>query len=364
MESIPIPILGALPDGGYECHVAVATKPEHGLNPEFFRKARMDISIVIVNWNGLGVLRDCLGSIYGMAHLTRFEVIVVDNDSSDESVAMVRQAFPQVSLVCNLSNLGFAAGNNRGFALAQGRHVLLLNSDTLLLPGALDASVQYLDAHPDVGVLGCRVEFPDRTFQTSCYRFSDPLVLLMTRLLPLGSVAGERLNYGRYWGRQFVNPTDVDCVAGCFMMVRREIIDSLGGLDEDFFMYGEDEEWCSRIKSGGWRVVYYPGATIIHIHRFSSRQARRALRVIECMSPMLVLHKRRGHSAAWLANLVMLAAMLIRLPVLLALDSVHILRGNGEKGLLQSRFAALAAHLKGVFRPVWLPEKTLRVYSK
>ena len=317
----------------------------------------MDLSIVIVNWNGLGVLRDCLGSIYGMEHVPQFEVIVVDNDSSDDSVAMVRREFPQVRLVCNSRNLGFAAGNNRGFAMVLGRHVLLLNSDTQLLPGALDASVEYLDANPDVGVLGCRVEFPDRSFQTSCYRFSDPLVLFMTRLLPLGSVGGERLNYGRYWGRQFVEPTDVDCVAGCFMMVRREIINSLGGLDEDFFMYGEDEEWCARIKRGGWRVVYFPGATIIHIHRFSSRQARRALRVIECMSPMLVLHKRRGYRAAWLANLVMLAAMLIRMPAWLGVDTIYILRGNSGKGLLQSRFAALAAHFKGVFRPAWLPEK-------
>ena len=317
----------------------------------------MDLSIIIVNWNGVAVLRDCLASIYGMDHAVAFEVIVVDNASSDDSVAMVRREFPQVRVLCNSTNLGFAAGNNRGFALASGRHVLLLNSDTLVLPGALDESVKYLDAHPDVGVLGCRVEFPDRSFQTSCYRFSDPLVLFMVRLLPLGSVADERFNYGRYWAREFEEATDVDCVAGCFMVVRHEIIRSLGGLDEDFFMYGEDEEWCARIKRGGWRVVYFPGATIIHIHRFSSRQARRALRVIECMSPMLVLHKRRGHAAAWLGNLIMLAAMVVRMPAWLVLDSVHILRGRAQTSLLQSRFVTLAAHLRGIFRPVWLPVK-------
>lgn len=317
----------------------------------------MDLSIIIVNWNGLTVLRDCLASIHAIGHAVAFEVIVVDNDSSDESVAMVRNEFPQVRVLCNSTNLGFAAGNNRGFALACGRHVLLLNSDTLLLPGALDESVRYLDAHPDVGVLGCRIEFPDRSFQTSCYRFADPLVLFMVRVLPLGSVADERLNYGRYWAREFKDPTEVDGVAGCFMVVRREIISSLGGLDEDFFMYGEDEEWCARIKRAGWRVVYFPGATIIHIHRFSSSQARRALRLIECMSPMLVLHKRRGHGAAWRGNLVLLAGMLVRLPVWLALDTIHILRGHAPKGLLQSRFVTLAAHLKGIIRPVWLPVK-------
>lgn len=318
----------------------------------------MDLSIVIVNWNGLNVLRNCLSSISEASPDLDLEVIVVDNDSQDESVAMIEQEFPEVQVVVNSQNLGFAAGNNRGFVTARGRYVLLLNSDTLVLPGALTKSVHYLDENPQIGVLGCRIEFPDRSFQTSCYRFSDPLVLFLTRVLPFGSVANERLNYGRYWARQFAAPADVDCVAGCFMMVRREIIANLGGLDEDFFMYGEDEEWCSRIKRAGWRIVYFPGATIVHIHRFSSRQARRALRVIECMSPMLVLHKRRGFMIAWFANWIMLCALLVRLPAWLLLDCLHTIRGTAQKGLLRSRFSVIAAHLKGVFLPIWLPQKT------
>ena len=199
------------------------------------------------------------------------------------------------------------------------------------------------------------VEFPDRSFQTSCYRFSDLLVLFMTRLLPLASAFRERLNIGRYWGRQFTEPTEVDVVAGCFMAVRREVIVGVGGLDEDFFMYGEDEEWCSRIKRAGWRVIYFPGATIIHLHRFSSRQARRALSVIECMSPLLVLHKRRGPLIAWLGNVILLLGILARLPVWLLLDALHICKGTAQKDILHSRFAALAAHLKGLVWPVWLP---------
>jgi GT2 family glycosyltransferase len=232
---------------------------------------------------------------------------------------MVKTNFSEVIVVLNTQNLGFAAGNNCGFSVARGRTVLLLNNDTVVLSGALEKSVHYMDAHPDIGALGCRIEFPDRSFQTSCYRFNDPFVMLMTRLLPIGSLAGERLNFGRYWARQFTQPTDVDVVAGCFMVVRREVLERVGGLDEDFFMYGEDEEWCSRIHTAGWRIVYYPMATIVHIHRFSSNQARRALRIIECMSPMLVLHKRRGHWAAWAGNLVMLAAMLLRMPIWLPL---------------------------------------------
>lgn len=317
----------------------------------------MDLSIVIVNWNGLSVLRDCLVSISDDSPDRDLEVIVVDNDSHDDSVAMVRREFPWVRVVVNSRNLGFAAGNNRGFATARGRYVLLLNSDTLVLPGALAKSVKYLDEHPQAGVLGCRIEFPDRSFQTSCYRFNNLMELFMGRLLPLGSVKNERLNFGRYWGCQFQEPTEVDVVAGCFMIVRREIILKSGGLDEDFFMYGEDEEWCSRIKRDGWQVIYYPAAIIIHLHRFSSRQARRALRVIECMSPILVLHKRRGFMIAWLANCIMLCALLVRLPVWLLLDSFHMIRGRAQEGLIRSRFAVIAAHVKGIFQPVWLPQK-------
>ena len=315
----------------------------------------MDLSIIIVNWNGMAVLRPCLESIFGCPQGIRFEVIVVDNASRDESVATIEREFPQVVIVRNQQNLGFAAANNQAFELARGRHVLLLNNDTLLLPGALAKSVGYLDGHPQAGALGCRVEFPDRSFQTSCYRFTGLLELLMVRLLPLGSVANERLNYGRYWGRQFREPTEVDVVAGCFLVVRRETIASVGNLDEDFFMYGEDEEWCSRIKQAGSRIIYFPGATIIHVHRFSSRQARRALRVIECLSPVLVLHKRRGPVIAWLANLILLAGVILRLPFWLLLDAIHVWRGTAQKGLVRSRFAALQVHLKGTVWPVWVP---------
>ena len=317
----------------------------------------MDLSIVIINWNGLAVLRNCLTSIFGASQGVEYEVIVVDNASHDDSVAAIQREFPHVVLLRNQQNLGFAAANNRAFAVARGRHVLLLNNDTVVLGGALAASVRYLDAHPSVGALGCRIEFPDRSFQTSCFRFTNLLELFMARLLPLGSLWHERLNFSRYWGRQFTEPTEVDVVTGCFMMVRREVIASVGGLDEDFFMYGEEEEWCSRIRRAGWPSWYFPGATIIHIGGFSSNQARRALRVIECLCPVLVLHKRRGPLAAWFGNLILLFGMILRLPVWLLLDAIHLGRGTAQAGIFRNRFAAFTAHLKGIVWPAWLPRK-------
>ncbi|MCE9614623.1 MAG: glycosyltransferase family 2 protein [Lentisphaerae bacterium] len=321
----------------------------------------MDLTIVIVNWNGRAVLQNCLGSIYGASQDLAFEVIVVDNASRDDSVAMMEREFPQVRVIRNRENVGFAAANNQAFDVAQGRYTLLLNNDTLLLPGALADSVRFLDANPDVGALGCRVEFPDRSFQTSCYRFTNLVELFMIRLLPLGSVANERLNFGRYWGRQFSEPTDVDVVAGCFLIVRRQVIDDVGALDEDFFMYGEDEEWCSRIKCAGWRIVYFPRATIIHIHRYSSGKVRRAASVAECMSPVLVLHKRRGATVAWAANVILLVATAVRLPAWLILDLWHARRAPAQELPIRARLHGLATHAKGVLRPVWIPNRSSRL---
>lgn len=303
----------------------------------------------------MAVLRPCLESVFGSPQGLDYEVIVVDNSSTDGSIEMIQRHFPKVVLVQNQQNRGFAAANNQAFAIARGHYLLLLNNDTVVLAGALAASVKYLDANPRVGALGCRVEFPDRSFQTSCYRFNNLTELIMVRLLPLGSVCGERLNMGRYWGRQFTEPTEVDVVAGCFLAVRKEVIASVGGFDEDFFMYGEDEEWCSRIKRAGWSIIYFPGATIIHIHRFSSNQTRRTPRLIEVMSPVLVLHKRRGPVVAWFANLILLLATLVRVPLWLGRDVIQFCKGAAPHGLLRSGFVILAAHRNGLFSPVWLP---------
>jgi len=315
----------------------------------------VDLSIVLVNWNGLNVLRNCLVSIFGRSQDIEFEVILVDNGSQDGSVDAIKAEFPKVKVVQNNNNVGFAAANNQAFAVSRGRYVLLLNNDTVVLPNALSRSVRYLDQNPEAGVLGCRIEFPDRSFQTSCYRFTDLLELFMIRCLPLGSVRHERFNVARYWGRQFTSPTPVDVVAGCFMLVRREIITTVGGLDEDFFMYGEDEEWCSRIKKAGWLIIYFPQATIIHIHRFSSGQVRRALQVTECMAPVLVLHKRRGYLAAWIGNFILLVGLAVRIPAWLVFNPFKGLKCGSGEGLFWSQFEALWAHLRGLVQPIWIP---------
>lgn len=323
----------------------------------------MDLSIVIVNWNGLAVLRNCLGSIFASPQGIRFEVIVVDNASHDDSTATIEREFPQVVILRNQQNLGFAAANNQAFALARGRCVLLLNNDTLVLPGALAESVRYLDGHPQVGALGCRVEYPDGSFQSSYYRVHDLWDLLTTRLLPFDLVPKNRLNRSRYWGKIFSQPQEVEVVAGCFFLVRRQVIDEVGLLDEDFFMYGEEEEWCFRIRQNGWKIIYHPGVRIIHLHGFSARKARKAMNLITRKSPLLVLEKTQGVWAAWTGNIFMMTGALIRLPLWLLGDMVKGKQMDSISTLVRGRMTVLRFHLAGLFRPVWrqrLPGEGLR----
>ncbi len=229
--------------------------------------SRGSLSILIASRNTRDLLRGCLASIRTAGAGTVAEVIVVDNGSTDGSPEMVASAFPEVELVRNSRNVGFAGANNRALAMATGRHILLLNSDTVLLPDTLEPMVHYLDAHPDVGVVGCRLERPDGELDRACKR-SLPTpgnslfrFLGLDRLFPKSRVFG---NYNLTWlepGGTF----EVDAVVGAFMMVRREVVDGVGGLDERFFMFGEDLDWCLRIRNARWKVVYFGERRAIHV---------------------------------------------------------------------------------------------------
>jgi GT2 family glycosyltransferase len=231
----------------------------------------MDISIIVVNWNTQKLLYDCLESIYAHTENLTFEIIVVDNASSDDSVGMVKNNFPDVILVENESNRGFAVANNQGMAIANGRYVLLLNSDTVIFDNALNKAVSFADAHSKVGVVGCRVLNSDGTLESSCFMF--PSILNMI----LSSICIHRIfPRSRFFGRErmswydWSNASKVDAVAGCFMLVRREAIEQVGLMDERFFIYGEDTDWCRRFHTAGWDVMFYPEAEVIHVGGASS----------------------------------------------------------------------------------------------
>ncbi len=249
------------------------------------------LSVIIVTWNVRDLLRECLRSVVGSQEpgarsqestdgrlppapcsLTP-EIIVVDNASRDGSADMVRTEFPGVRLIANAENLGFARANNQGIRASQGRYVVLLNSDTLVPPGALAALVAFMDAHPDAGAVGPRLLRPDGTAQPYAFGGDPTPRYLLARGV-------NRLIFRRPlhdWATDAVQ--QVDWVSGACLMVRREAMDQAGLLDENIFMYFEDNDWCLRIRGAGWKVYYNPQAAITHIGGQSLAQnpaARRA----------------------------------------------------------------------------------------
>jgi len=233
----------------------------------------LDVSVIIVNWNTLDFTINCIKSIFQHTNGVDFEVIVIDNASNDNSAEIIQKTFPEVILIENKKNRGFAAANNQGIALAKGKYVLLLNSDTLILNNAITKIIAFADAHPKAGITGCRVLNPDRSLQPSCFMFPSILNMLLSatylyKLFPNNKFFGrEKMSW---WKRDDVR--EVDVVTGCFMLIRRDAIDQTGLMDEQFFMYGEETDLCYRLKQNGWKILFTPEAEIIHHGGQSSKQ--------------------------------------------------------------------------------------------
>jgi GT2 family glycosyltransferase len=280
------------------------------------RSAAPDLTVCILSWNTRALLRRCLASIFqpddpevleavaraGLSLAARVpagmmsgtpsaphstppsvsdshpsdyhEVIVVDNASADGSPDMVAAEFPEVRLHRSPTNLGFPAGNNAGYRLSHGRYFMLLNSDTVVLPGAFAELVAFADARPRAGIVGPRVLNPDGSLQMSCRRFPT-LGAGLFRNTPLGKLFPNNRFTRDYlmtdWRHD--EPRAVDWVSGCCLVARREMIEEIGPLDESFFMYCEDVDWAYRAGQAGWEVLYDPRATVIHEIGRSTDQA-------------------------------------------------------------------------------------------
>lgn len=234
----------------------------------------IDVSIVIVSWNTREVLRNCLASVFAGAASLNVEVLVVDNASNDGSAEMVRNCFPRATLTVNTENRGFAAANNQAIRTAAGRHILLLNSDTVLLGNVLADSVKYMDEHPQVGVFGCRVLNADSSLQLTCQRYPSVVNCCLAASglahLPWPKVVGREQMLD--WDRN--DDREVDVVSGCYMLVRAEGVQRVGLLDEAFFFCGEEADWCKRFRDGGWQLRFAPIGEIIHIGNVSGEQHR------------------------------------------------------------------------------------------
>lgn len=257
----------------------------------------MDLSIIILNYNTRELTLKALRSVYASRTGYQFEVILIDNASSDSSVEKIREEFPQVQLIENEENVGFAKANNQGMRIATGRYILLLNSDTIVQADTLEIMIRFMDKHPDVGASGCKVILPDGSLDKACRRgFPTPSASFyyafgISKLFP----HVPRFNQYQLGYLNADEEYPVDCLVGAFMLVRRKAIDEVGLLDEQFFMYGEDVDWCYRIKQAGWTNYYYPKTHIIHYKGASSR--KRPLKIVyEFHRAMYLFHRKHFRS--------------------------------------------------------------------
>jgi len=231
----------------------------------------LDLSIIIISFNTKSLLRDCLNSIIKNKGEIKLEIIVIDNGSSDKSPQMVEQLFPQVKLIKNKENLGFSKANNLGIRKSKGKYILLLNSDTVIMPKTLETMINFMERNPQIGVSTCRVELPSGEIDPACHRgFPTPWRAFtyfsgLEKLFPkIGIFSGYHL-----LNLPLNTIHEIDSPSGCFYLVRKKAIKEVGNLDEDYFMYGEDLDWSFRFKKKGWKIVYFPFVKILH-RKYSS----------------------------------------------------------------------------------------------
>jgi GT2 family glycosyltransferase len=232
----------------------------------------MELSVIILNWNAKEWLERCIGSVLAQETGGReFEVWLVDNASTDGSAEFASERFPGIRIERIPQNLGFAAGNNAAIPRAAGKNVLLLNPDTETHAGALGALLDFLEAHPKCGVVGPKLLNADGSLQYSCRRYPS-LEAGLFRNTPLGKLFPQNKATRDYLMKDVSHdePMQVDWVSGAAMLVRREVFDQIGLLDEAFFMYVEDVDFCRRAHDAGWEVWYEPNAVITHAIAASS----------------------------------------------------------------------------------------------
>lgn len=249
-----------------------------------------DLSIIIVNTNNRKLLEECLASIYKNTHKISFEIIISDNASTDGSQEMVKNKFPQVFLIENQENLGFIKASNLGLRNYNARYALLLNDDTVVKDSALDKMVEFMDNHPEAGACGPKLLNIDGTLQRQ------------------GGLLGKR-----FWRSN--KPVTVDFVIGAVLIVRKEVIDKVGILDENLYFYNDDLDWCVRIRKAGWKIYFLPQAEVMHYGGYSSRRVFKGKLFVEGFKGGLYFcRKHYGELAFHAYRLILVLILVLVLP--------------------------------------------------
>ena len=280
----------------------------------------MKLSIILVNWNTCDLTKQALISVYKETGGFDFEVIVVDNNSADNSAEMIKKEFPQVALIENKDNLGFGKANNQALKIAKGDYLMFLNTDVVVLDGAINKLVNYLDQHADVMMVGPRLLNKDLTFQHACRRMlPNPInsffhLFGLTKIFKNSKFVNEYKQYAV--DPEITGPTQA--LSGAAMMFRRRVYSEIGGFDERFFMYGEDLDFCKRALDKGWKTVYVNDARIIHFGGQSSGK-RKVKSLINFYEAMWLYYKKH-FKYNFLINLLVWLGIKFRMVVALIMN--------------------------------------------
>lgn len=274
----------------------------------------VDLSIIIVSWNAKAYLEECLGSLSIPAAELSKEILVIDNDSHDGSPEMVEEKFPQVKLIRSGANLGFSKANNIGIRASDGRYLCLINSDVRVLPGCLERMADFMDRNPQVGISGPRMLNRDHSMQVSC-RKSPSLWNNFCAASGLAALFPRSFFFSSeqmfYFAHDRTLPVDV--IAGCYWIVRRSAMEDFGLLDEAFFFYGEDLDWCKRCRTAGWDVVFHPGGEAVHYQGGSSSNDPLRFSVAQQSAVLQYWEKHHSALASSMLRLILFLGTILRL---------------------------------------------------
>ena len=313
------------------------------------------LSIIIVSWNVRALLDGCLHSLRpligargagpagadAVASPPPVEVIVVDNASTDGTVAWLAQAWPGVQVIASRRNLGFGRGNNAGLARARGAWLLLLNPDTVVAPGAVETLIAFLAAHPAAGLAAPRLRYADGRLQRNAFRFPG-LAQVFLDLFPLHArLVESRLN-GRYPAEQHAAaaPFPIDHPLGAAMLVRRAVYTQVGGFDEGFFMYAEEVDWCRRIRAAGWEIWQVPAAVVVHLAGQSTRQVPGRM-YVELWRARYRFFAKHAPPARQAAVRALVRAGMLRKALAVTLDAARGRRDRTEARALRRTYGAV-----------------------
>jgi N-acetylglucosaminyl-diphospho-decaprenol L-rhamnosyltransferase len=287
----------------------------------------VDLSICIVNWNTEAQLKECLQSIYEHTEGIAYEIFVVDNASRDGSVEMVRTHFPDVCLIVNRGNRGFAAANNQAIRLAKGRHVIFLNPDTVINGNALATMVRFMEGHPETGAIGCKLLNADGSVQHSIRRFPTFSIALHDNTI-LGRLFLFRGRVEDYKMKDFSfdRVEEVDATSGAALLVRRDVLDEVGPLDEGYFMFIEELDFCQRIRARGHKIYFIPDAAITHLGGESRRQNPGELVIVGQNSLMRYFTKFEGPKKTFLFKILYKPLFMVGILYDLIFDSLSLLK--------------------------------------